>query len=96
MARISTYQRLLAGMQHRSDAEMTIATESPAVLTVDEVAEILRIGRISAYQAIERGEIPSVRVGRRILVPRIRFEQMLNPSATPKSGIDIYCPGKAT
>ena len=62
---------------------MTTAREDPIVLTVDEVAEILRIGRISAYQAIERGEIPHVRVGRRILVPRVAFERMLSASATP-------------
>jgi excisionase family DNA binding protein len=67
---------------------MTIAREGPTVLTVDEVAEILRIGRISAYQAVERGEIPSVRVGRRILVPRVAFERMFSASATPQPPID--------
>lgn len=67
---------------------MTIVRETPTVFTVDEVAAILRIGRISAYQAIERGEIPSVRVGRRILVPRVAFEQMLGASAIPQSAID--------
>jgi excisionase family DNA binding protein len=69
-------------------SEMTITREPPTVLTVDEVAQILRIGRISAYHAIERGEIPSVRVGRRILVPRFAFEQMLNPGSTPKPAAD--------
>jgi excisionase family DNA binding protein len=83
-------------MQTDEEAEMTIAREAPTVLTVDEVAAILRIGRISAYQAIERGEIPTVRVGRRILVPRAAFEAMLNSSTTPRPAIDNLSAGKPT
>ena len=41
----------------------------PLVLTVDETAELLRISRGSAYEAVRTGDIPSVRVGRRILIP---------------------------
>jgi excisionase family DNA binding protein len=51
--------------------------KDPTAFTVDEVAKLLRIGRISAYQAIERGDIPSIRIGRRILVPRLAFHEML-------------------
>jgi len=32
---------------------VTITKEGPAVLTVTEVAQILRLGKISVYQAIE-------------------------------------------
>jgi excisionase family DNA binding protein len=49
----------------------------PTVFTVFEVAKILRIGKIAAYQAIARGDVPSIRIGRRILVPRYALEQML-------------------
>lgn len=38
-------------------------------LTVDAVAKLLHVSRASAYQAVHSGEIPSIRVGRRILVP---------------------------
>jgi excisionase family DNA binding protein len=48
------------------------------VLTVEEAAELLRISRWSAYQAVRAGELPTIRVGRRILVPRRRLEQMLD------------------
>jgi excisionase family DNA binding protein len=51
--------------------------KDPTVFTVDEVAKLLRIGRISGYQAIQRGDVPSIRIGRRILVPRLALEQML-------------------
>jgi excisionase family DNA binding protein len=56
---------------------MAMKKNAPTVFTVDEVARILRIGRISAYQAIERGDVPSIRIGRRILIPRMALEQML-------------------
>ncbi|MBV8890490.1 MAG: helix-turn-helix domain-containing protein [Acidobacteria bacterium] len=52
-------------------------TNSPAVFTVCEVAKILRIGKISAYQAVARGEVPCLRIGRRILIPRHALESIL-------------------
>lgn len=47
------------------------------VLTCDEVAEILKISRPQAYLGIKRGEIPHIRVGKRILIPRAALEKML-------------------
>ena len=48
---------------------------SPArlTLTVEEAAALLGISRNSAYEAVRRGEIPSVRIGGRIVIPRHRF-----------------------
>jgi excisionase family DNA binding protein len=46
--------------------------------TVDEAAELLGIARHTAYQAVRRGEIPTVKIGRRLLVPRRRLEAMLD------------------
>ncbi len=47
------------------------------VYTVTEVAEILRISRPTAFQGVERGEIPHIRVGRRILIPKAALEKLL-------------------
>lgn len=57
---------------------LTSDTTSPTVFTVCEVAKILRLGKISVYQAIARGEIPCVRIGRRILIPRYALERLLD------------------
>lgn len=38
-------------------------------LTVEQTAALLGIGRTAAYDAVRRGEIPSLRIGRRVLVP---------------------------
>ena len=42
----------------------------PLVLTVEEAAKLLRISRGSCYAAVRAREVPSVRLGRSIRVPR--------------------------
>jgi len=51
------------------------------VLTVDECAKILAISRPSAYQGIATGEIPHIRIGRRILIPTRAIEKLLEISS---------------
>lgn len=46
--------------------------------SVEEGAELLGISRNSAYEAVRKGEIPTVRLGRRILIPRSRLEALLD------------------
>ncbi|MDP8931628.1 MAG: helix-turn-helix domain-containing protein [Actinomycetota bacterium] len=46
----------------------------PPTLSIPQAAEILGVGRDLAYQAAHRGELPTVRVGRRLLV---RTEELL-------------------
>ena len=50
-------------------------------LSVEDAAELLRISRASAYQGVKAGEIPSIRVGRRILVPTAALLTMLGVPA---------------
>lgn len=47
------------------------------VKTLNEVAALLRISRGSAYEAAKRKEIPTIRIGRRILVPSAALERLL-------------------
>lgn len=46
--------------------------------TVDEVAEILGISRDTAYEHVRRGTIPSLKFGRRIVVPKAALDNLLN------------------
>lgn len=48
-----------------------------AVFCVAEAAEVLGISRALAYDLVRRGELPSIRLGRRILVPRIALDGLL-------------------
>ena len=47
-------------------------------MTVDEAALALGLSRNSCYQAVETGDIPSIRVGKRILIPRYALERLLS------------------
>ncbi len=55
--------------------------EEKLTLSVAETAKLLGIGRNSAYEAVSRGEIPVIKLGRRLLVPRLALEKLL---ANPK------------
>jgi excisionase family DNA binding protein len=48
------------------------------ILSVTEVAKILGISRNLVYSGVIRGEIPCIKIGKRILVPKVAFERMLN------------------
>jgi len=45
--------------------------------SVDEAAEVLGISRASAYEAIRKGEIPHIKIGKRILIPRVMLDDLL-------------------
>lgn len=54
-------------------------------LTVTEAAHILGIGRSAAYEAARSGQIPTIRIGKRIIVPLAALERMLEtPKAEPR------------
>ena len=47
------------------------------VLTATEAARLLRIGRATCYEQIRQGAIPSIRIGRRIIVPKAALMRKL-------------------
>ena len=46
-------------------------------LSVEESAELLGIGRGTAYRAVARGEIPALRLGRRLRIPKPALLRLL-------------------
>jgi excisionase family DNA binding protein len=52
-------------------------TQKRQTCTVDEAGQILGIGRSAAYKAAGNGQLPTIRIGRRLLVPLPRLEEML-------------------
>jgi len=47
-------------------------------LKVAEAAEILGISPSSAYEAVRTGQIPTIRVGRRLLIPKVALARLLD------------------
>ncbi len=52
-------------------------SEPKDVLTVQEMAEILRIGRNAAYALAASEEFPSIRVGRQFRISKSAFDDWL-------------------
>jgi excisionase family DNA binding protein len=50
-------------------------------VSVEDVAVRLGIGRHQAYEAVRAGTIPSLRIGRRWLIPRAALERLLSGGA---------------
>ena len=48
-----------------------------ATLTAEEGCALLGISRGAFYQAVKRKQIPHLRVGKRILIPRVAFVRWL-------------------
>jgi len=55
---------------------MTLDNEQ-LVYTVEEARKKLRLSRGLMYEAIHDGQIPSIRIGRRILVPCAALKRLL-------------------
>ncbi|HWL36686.1 MAG TPA: helix-turn-helix domain-containing protein [Frankiaceae bacterium] len=56
---------------------MTLDDDLPPILTVEQTATLLGISRGLAFAAVRTGEIPHVRIGRRIIVPRDALRNLL-------------------
>ena len=64
-------------MTHNTKTIVKTAEEK-LTYSVPEVAEILGIGRSAAYQGIRTGQIPSVKIGKRIIVPKVALQRKLS------------------
>ena len=51
--------------------------DAKLTLSVEEAAKVLGISRGLAYDAVRRGEIPSISIGRRKLVSRAVLQRLL-------------------
>lgn len=77
-ATLASLAALLADQEVPARPEPTTdARELPEriLLTVEEVAERLRIGRTKAYELVKDGEIESVRIGRLRRVPKAAVDE---------------------
>jgi excisionase family DNA binding protein len=46
--------------------------------TVEEVAELLGLGRNTAYVAVRNGNIPAIKIGGRYVIPKSVIDKLLN------------------
>jgi len=48
-----------------------------ATLSIEQTAQILGCGRSLAYEMARQGRIPTLRLGRKLVVPKLALEKML-------------------
>jgi excisionase family DNA binding protein len=63
----------------------------PLTLTIPQAADLLGISVSKAYEAARAGELPTLRVGARVLVSRRRLEELIDGpglAGRPASAID--------
>lgn len=60
-----------SGLPRHSDIEKRLC------ITVPEAAEMLGISRNFAYELVKQGQLPVIRFGKRLLIPKVALERML-------------------
>lgn len=56
---------------------LSLFKDEPEVLTVLEVAKLLRIGKNAAYTLVSKGSLSSIKVGGKIIVPKMSLVAFL-------------------
>ena len=59
------------------------SSDSPerVVMSVPEAGAKLGLGRGAAYEAASKGQIPTIRIGRLLKVPKVAFDRMLEQAS---------------
>ena len=52
----------------------------PDFCSLEELAKLFRVSRSTAYRMAERGQIPCLRIGRRVIVSREHLRQWVDES----------------
>ena len=69
--------------------------EDKLVYSVTEIGELLGIGRSKAYELVRSGTIPSLRLGRRIVIPKLALSRFLEECALKNLVEDEHQPRKS-
>lgn len=51
---------------------------APRFMTVTEVAELMRVSKMTVYRLIHGGEMPAIRFGKSFRVPEVAVRQMID------------------
>ncbi len=62
-----------------------MVTNERLTYNVREAAKLLGLSKNSAYQACLKGEIPCLKIGRRLLIPRAQLDRMLNEAGKERA-----------
>jgi len=69
--------------------EQELAESESLTLTVSEAAMVLGISRTTAYECVRSGQLRAVRLGRRLVVPRVAIVELLAAPARSVPSTDV-------
>ena len=72
------FEERIKEMNQISDIAVEDTEDGKRTYTVDEIQDILGIGRTSTYRLISRGVFRSVRIGKNIRISRKSFDEWLD------------------
>ena len=70
------------------ESKFTNYDELPLFLSAKLVALTLGVGRATAYELMNEKDFPAIRVGSRIVVPKEKFRQWVEPVSY--THLDVY------
>lgn len=59
---------------------------APRFMTVSEVADIMRVSKMTVYRLIHSGEMPAIRVGKSFRVPEAAVGQLISSGLADHTG----------
>ncbi len=59
----------------------SVVAHERLLLTINEAAQLLGIGKTLAWSLVQRGELPSVRLGRLVRIPLAELEAWITAQA---------------
>ncbi|MPV38242.1 helix-turn-helix domain-containing protein [Georgenia subflava] len=62
---------------------------APRFLTVAEVAELMRVSKMTVYRMVHSGELPAVRMGRSFRVPELAVEKLISEGLGEEWGQEV-------
>jgi excisionase family DNA binding protein len=63
-----------------------LRASTAAIVSVPDVASLLEVDPRTVLRGCEDGQLPSIRVGRRVLIPRLRLLAMLDTAGESPLG----------
>lgn len=64
---------------------MLATTDERMLLTVEETAKTLGIGRTLAWKLVQQGDLPSIRLGRLVRVPQRELEDWIHEHSSHRA-----------
>ena len=52
--------------------------DAPRFVTVAEVAQLMRVSKMTVYRMIHAGDLPAMRVGKSFRVPQVAVQQLID------------------